>query len=67
MATDSPFCDMCPGAADGYWATGHEAWERCWLLGFCGASLDAQAHRGDVLNYEHFDCCGKGMVPRVNG
>jgi hypothetical protein len=22
-------------------------------------------HRADVLNYEHFDCCGMGMVPKV--
>jgi hypothetical protein len=22
-----------------------------------------QPHRDDVLNYEHFDCCGQGMVP----
>jgi hypothetical protein len=21
-------------------------------------------HRSDVLNYEHFDCCGQGMVPK---
>lgn len=26
----------------------------------------AGLHRGDVLNYEHFDCCGQGMVPKVS-
>lgn len=24
-------------------------------------------HRSDVLNYEHFDCCGQGMVPKAEG
>src|SRR5271165_4642402 len=24
----------------------------------------AAPHRADVLNYEHFDCCGQGMVPK---
>jgi hypothetical protein len=24
---------------------------------------DIQTHRDDVTNYEHFDCCGQGMVP----
>lgn len=23
-----------------------------------------EPHRDDVLNYEHFDCCGQGMVPK---
>ena len=25
---------------------------------------DPAPHRSDVLNYEHFDCCGQGMVPK---
>jgi hypothetical protein len=53
-----PSCDGLHPLAE----VAHEAWtahvEQALDL------ADDQPHRSDVLNYEHFDCCGKGMVPK---
>jgi hypothetical protein len=38
----------------------------CWHQGclYAAEPEDVNPHRDDVLNYEHFDCCGQGMVPK---
>ena len=33
------FCEFCPGADKGYWATGFSAWSRCYFAGKCARGM----------------------------